>query len=346
MAAISSSWLVNQLPLISLLPIDIPVWVVISVGFLIFVALTFIEKMAESNSFKEQVEPLKQAGISLTISLLLGAVIFALSINFSGPAQFVKAIQYSSLFIILLGCTFAAIKLSVYVKEDPEEMHDALEESFLNAQLLTLKMHQTVANSIAELTNSQILQEYCRRNLGRNEGVLNRLTYLKSRFRYRSEAMFFLDKLVKDKILSREVVQILFEDMKDLPDDLSEVQQIRERFRMQINLALRTLCIAVKFGRPNSLHKIFQTPIYHELLFDSKVYQSAFVLAGSRIELMAMQEGLSIEAIVQIRHRLNDLVEAFENKRTANFQRSPLIYSWIATAISLSSASSIIDGKL
>lgn len=306
LAAVSGGWVVNQLPEINLLPFKIPDYVVLIFAFLVFIVLTFIDHIASNNLFKDQVKPLRHAVSIVLASFLASGCIFILSTNLSMPENFRKACQYVSFFIFVLGLFSAIKKATYFAQENPEESKDAFEETFLQAKSVVIQTNQAIALPINQLLSSEILRAYLRKNLEQQQHLRDRIFELKNRFRYRREALDYLEKIVKQKNLSKEISQHILNSHEV---DIVNYEDTREKIRLKINLALKILSIAVKYGRPNALEKAFgSSPILKELVVEKKVYYDAFQLAKSRVNEVAIQNSLSSGAINQIEDRFDDLI--------------------------------------
>lgn len=310
--ATCGGWFVNQIPEIGRLPLDIPGWVLLVFVFLVFVLLLFLEQIISENIFREQTKLVRQAIYSILVSFLFSAGLFALSINTPGPYEFVIAMQYSALFIFMLGLVFTGVSLKRFADDNPEETHDSLEESFLKAKSFAEISSQSVIRNIQELSGTRIFQDLLQGSTERQENLSIKISELKSRFLYRNQAVKFLDRIVKDKKVSFEVSSSVFSDNFGSDVNETDSRSKQERFRAQINFALKIVSVSVKFARPNAFHKMLdQTPVLESLVLGKNEYVAAFQLAYSKIEEIAIIEGIPPGAIAQIKKRFQDLIRIF-----------------------------------
>lgn len=314
-AAICGGWVVNQIPEIEKLPLVIPNYFLWIFGLIIFILLLILEQMINENMFREQTKFIRQANYSIWTSLLLSTALFSLSINTNQPIQFDMAMQYAALFIFVLGILFTIMRINRFVKENPEETHDALEESFLKAKLITEHSSQSVIRGMQEISGTTIFQDLLQGSIERQENLSAKIADLKSRFMYRNQAVKFLNEIVKNKKTSQEVSKLFFDNKFNFEDiDNSVLRNKQEKFRVQINFALKMVAISVKFARPNAFRKmLYQTPVFDHLLLKEDEYVYAFQLTYSKVEEIAIAEGLPLGAIEQIKRRFQDLIRIFEN---------------------------------
>jgi len=313
LASISGGWMVNQLPTTNLLPFDIPDWVILLFAFLAFVALTVLDQAVSSNQLKDQIKPLQRASSIILVSFLASACIFIFSTDSSTSEEFRKACQYMAILIFLLGIVLAIIKISSFAKKDPEESRDVLEESFLQAQSIIQITNHVIAEPIIRLLPSEFLRTYFRKNIDQQEYLRGRITELKKRFKYRKEALKYLESIIKQKNISREVSHnVLSRREFDISSPI-EAERRREKLPAQINLMLLIISISVKYGRVNALEKVpGMPPLKDDLKADKGIYKSALQLAKQRIGETAMQNGLSAGAVIQIEQRFDDLIRLIE----------------------------------
>lgn len=310
--ATCGGWFVNQIPEIGKLPLDIPDWVLLVFVLLVFVLLLFLEQIISENIFREQTKLIRQAIYSILMSFLFSAGLFALSITTPGPDEFIIAMQYSALLVFMLGLVFTGMRLKKFANDNPEETHDALEESFLKAKSLAEISSQSAIRNIQELSGTRIFQDLLEGSIERQESLSIKISELKSRFLYRNLAVKFLDRIVKDKKVSSEVSRSIFVNNLGSYVNEPDSRSNQERFRAQINFSLKMVAVSVKFARPNAFYKMLdQTPVLEHLVLGENEYVAAFQLAYSKIEEIAIVEGIPPGSIAQIKKRFHDLIRIF-----------------------------------
>jgi hypothetical protein len=311
LGVVLGGWMVNQLPALSSVPFDVPDYVVLIFVLAMFIVLTFLDQIVTSNQFSDQVKPLKHAISIVLVSVLASSCIFIFSTNLSTPQIFRKFCQYVSFAVLLVGLLLATAKLRYYVRENPEESQDALEERFLKANFVMVQTSQAISLIVNQLLNSESLENYLRKNLEQQEYLRGRVFELKNRFSYREEALEYLEEMVRQKSVSRYVSAQIVNRYAENNMHSTKLANMEEEFRMQINFILKLISISIRYGRSNSLKKGIGAPPLVNKIFDESVYHSAFQIARARVKELAIQQNLSSGAVKQIDDRFDDLIQLY-----------------------------------
>ncbi|NEZ61069.1 hypothetical protein [Adonisia turfae] len=308
---LASGWIVNQLPEIDVLSIELSNVNLFFIAFCIAIILAVIENNSSDQNNEEATDILNDAIIKISYACLLSLALFFCSNISSAPKGFSKTLQYSAVITLVWGVVVTVLKTKVSFRTNPEESRDILSETFLRGEVVLLNASRSVVQPISDIIPSHGGSKILRKTLERQSYIQGKINELRNRFEYRKQAFNYMRHIVDSKSFSRDISLITLEKYISTSSSSDLSNSLKEQFRMQLNLHFESIAISIKFGRPNAINKILEN-FSSQWVLDPKVYEEAFLIAKQRVRAVAIQDKVSIGAIAQIERHFEYLIEQIQ----------------------------------